>query len=105
MIPGVTYLPRPSMTSASVGALTVVPTAAILPSRSSTLPFRMVGPAAVMMVTSRMSVARATGATYVLGNGSALGADTAPAPGAGLLVSGRAAVAAVAGRGCVAGGT
>src|SRR5688572_32726761 len=106
-MPGVNTLPRPSMTSASCGALTVVPTAAILPSRSRTLPFRMVGPAAVMIVTSRINVARDAGATYVLGKGSALGADTAPAPGAGRPVSGRAAavVAGVAGRGEVVGVT
>ncbi len=36
MIPGVTYLPEASMTVASSGARTSVPTAAILPSRTST---------------------------------------------------------------------
>src|SRR6202022_4901181 len=39
MMPGVTYLPVPSMTTASAGAVTEVPTAAIFPSRSSTDPF------------------------------------------------------------------
>src|SRR6476661_1951415 len=58
MIPGVTYLPVPSMTTASDGAVTLVPTSAILPSRRSTLPLRMVGPAAVRIVTLRISVGR-----------------------------------------------
>src|SRR6478609_9598475 len=58
MMPGVTYLPVPSITSASLGAETDDPTSAILPSRSSTLPLRIVGPAAVRMVTLRMSVVR-----------------------------------------------
>ena len=62
MMPGVRNLPRPSMTSASGGALTVAPTAAILPSRRRTLPFRIVGPAAVMIVTLRINVVRDVGA-------------------------------------------
>src|SRR5512132_3566283 len=99
MTPGVTYFPRPSITSASAGALTVVPTAAIVPSRSSTLPLRIVGPAAVMIVTSRISVAREGGITYVLGNGSALGREIAPAPGGVRPVSARAPAAGVVGRG------
>jgi hypothetical protein len=88
------------MTSASAGALTAVPTAAIFPSRRSTLPFRIVGPAAVMIVTSRISVARVGGAVYVLGNGSALGADTAPAPTGARALSVRAAAVGEAGPGC-----
>src|SRR6185369_5204422 len=89
------------MISASPGAVTEVPTAAIFPSRNRTLPPRMVGPAAVRTVTLRMSVARDAGTTYVLGKGSALGAETAPAPGGNRVVS-RAGAGAVAGRGCAA---
>src|ERR1051326_1860121 len=58
MIPGVTYLPLPSMTTASDGALTDVPTAVILPFERMTEPFRIVGPAAVRIVTFRMTVGR-----------------------------------------------
>ena len=79
MMPGVTYLPAPSITSASAGASTVAPTSAILPSRMSTLPLRIVGPAAVRIVTLRISVGRDGNGGYVLGNGSALGVETAPA--------------------------
>src|SRR5882762_1994431 len=39
MMPGVTYLPVPSITKASAGAFTDAPTATILPSRSNTEPF------------------------------------------------------------------
>ena len=41
MMPGVTYLPVPSMTSASAGALTVAPTAAIFPFCSRIAPLRI----------------------------------------------------------------
>src|SRR5215213_6634061 len=81
MMPGVTYLPAASMTTASAGAFTVAPTAEILPPCIRIAPFRIVGPAAVMMLTLRITVGRDGYATYVDGNGSALGALTAPAPG------------------------
>jgi hypothetical protein len=58
MMPGVTHLPLASMTTASDGALTFVPTAATLPSRSSTEPFVIAGPVAVRIVAFRMSVVR-----------------------------------------------
>src|SRR5688572_15869829 len=82
MSPGVTNLPAPSMITASVGAARLAPTPAILPSRRSTAPFWIVGPAAVITVTFRISVVRDGNGRYVLGKGSALGDDTAPAPGA-----------------------
>jgi hypothetical protein len=41
---------------------------------------RIAGPAAVRMVTLRITVARIAKGRYVLGNGSALGAESAPAP-------------------------
>src|ERR1044072_2930677 len=82
-IPGVTYLPVPSITTASGGALTAVPTAAIFPSRSNTEPFTIVGPAAVIIVTLRISVARRGKGLYVLGNGSAFSIDAPPGPGEG----------------------
>src|SRR5688500_3679907 len=66
------------MTTASAGASTVAPTAAIFPSRSSTDPLRIVGPAAVSMVAFLMTVVRDGNGLYVLGNGSAFGADSAP---------------------------
>src|SRR6185503_228791 len=50
IIPGVTYFPVPSITNASAGAFTVVPTATILPSRKSTEPFAIEGPPAVIIV-------------------------------------------------------
>src|SRR6266542_1125029 len=80
MIPGVTYLPVPSMTTASDGASTVAPTAVILPFCTRTLPFRIVGPAAVMMLTLRMTSVRDGKGTYVLGKGSAFGRETPPRP-------------------------
>src|SRR5689334_11915995 len=89
MIPGVTYLPVPSITSASAGAVTFAPTCAILPFVRSTAPLRIVGPAAVRIVTLRMTVGRDAYGRYVLGKGSALGAETAPAPAA---FDGRAAL-------------
>ena len=58
MIPGVTYLPAPSITSASAGELTVAPTAAIFPFWSRIAPFRIRGPAAVRMLTLRITVVR-----------------------------------------------
>jgi hypothetical protein len=56
--PGVTYLPAPSSTTASAGASTDWPTAAIFPSRRRIAPSRIVGPAAVRMVTLRITVGR-----------------------------------------------
>src|SRR5690349_12027112 len=86
MMPGVTYLPVPSMTTASAGAFTLGPTWAILPFVRSTAPFRMVGPAAVRIVTFRMTVGREANGRYVLGKGSALGVEVAPGPGPATLV-------------------
>src|ERR1700688_2182977 len=84
MIPGVTYLPVPSMTSApSAGGATFAPTATILPLRKRIEPLRITGPAAVSRVTLRISVARLGNAVYVDGYGSASGRETAPGPGVG----------------------
>src|SRR3954464_2263237 len=58
MIPGVTYLPAPSIISASAGALTVAPIAAIFPFWSRMAPFLIVGPAAVSRLTFRITVVR-----------------------------------------------
>src|SRR5688500_2495963 len=80
--PGVTYFPAPSMTTASVGASKVAPTAATLPRRSTPAPLRISGPAAVKMFTFRITVARDGKGRYVLAKGSALGTDRAPEPGA-----------------------
>src|SRR5262249_55592787 len=80
-IPGVTYLPVPSMIRASAGAVIEVPTAAIFPSRSRTDPFWIEGPTAVMIVALRISVVRRGNGLYVLGNGSAFGKDVPPGPG------------------------
>src|ERR1700686_1984422 len=80
MMPGVTYLPAPSMTIASAGALTAAPTAAIFPFWSRIAPFRIIGPAAVRMLTLRITVGREGNGVYVLGNGSAFGVDVAPSP-------------------------
>src|SRR5437868_4585887 len=80
MMPGVRYLPEPSTTRASAGGVTVVPTCAIRPFTSTTDPLRIVGPAAVMIVTLRITVGRDAKGRYVLGKGSALGAERPPAP-------------------------
>src|SRR6476620_5471444 len=80
MMPGVTYFPAPSITSASAGALTVAPTAATLPFCRRIAPFRISGPAAVKMLTLRITVVRDGKGTYVLGNGSALGVEVPPRP-------------------------
>src|SRR5688572_3488696 len=74
--PGVTYLPVPSMTTASAGAFTVAPISTILPSRRRIDPLRIAGPAAVIMVALRMTVGRDGYGTYVLGNGLAFGEDS-----------------------------
>ena len=50
MMPGVTYLPVPSMTFAPAGTGTSAPTAAILPSRMTIVPFSIVPLDAVMIV-------------------------------------------------------
>ena len=84
MMPGVMYLPVPSTTTASDGAVRFAPTAAIFPSRSSTDAFEIVGPAAVITVAFRISVVRDGNGRYVLGNGSAFGAETPPRPGPNL---------------------
>src|SRR5690348_8583542 len=80
MIPGVTNLPVPSMTTASAGASTDAPTAAIFPSRSRIAPLWTAGPAAVRIVTLRMTVGFDGRGWYVLGNGSAFGVEVAPSP-------------------------
>jgi len=88
--------------------VTLAPTAAILPSRSTIVPFRIVGPAAVRMVALRIATTPDGTGRYVLGKGSAFGAATAPAPGGvggvesfcvAAAVCGEAAGAAVAGGG------
>src|SRR3970282_2000740 len=81
MTPGVTYFPVPSTTWASEGTVTLAPTATILPSRSRMVPLGIAGPVAVRMVALRMATGPDGTGRYVLGNGSAFGADTAPAPG------------------------
>src|SRR6266404_1771663 len=80
-IPGVTYLPVPSITKASVGALIETPTAAIFPSRNNTEPLRIDGPAAVIIVAFRIRVGRPGKGRYVLGNGFAFGSEVPPGPG------------------------
>src|SRR2546423_6465329 len=80
MIPGVTYLPAPSITSASAGASTVAPTPAIFPFCMRIAPFLISGPAAVRMLTFRITVGREAKGAYVLGNGSAFGVDIDPRP-------------------------
>ena len=80
-MPGVTYFPVPSMTTASAGAFTVAPTETTFPSCMRIVPFRMSGPAAVKMFTLRITVGRDGYGVYVLGNGLAFGAESAPAPG------------------------
>ena len=81
MIPGVTYLPVPSMTTASAGAVIDAPTATIFPFRSSTEPFGIDCPAAVMIVALRIKVVRLGNGLYVLGKGFAFGDDVPPGPG------------------------
>ena len=81
MMPGVTYLPVPSITTASAGALIDVPTDTIFPSRNRIDAFCIVGPAAVIIVALRISVVCDGNGTYVLGNGLAFGSDRAPFPG------------------------
>jgi hypothetical protein len=50
-------------------------------------PFLMSGPAAVRILTLRMTVGRDGNGTYVLGNGSASGVEVAPSPTAAAVVS------------------
>lgn len=73
-------MPAPSITVAPAGIATVAPTATIFPSAMETIPFRMVGPAAVMTLTFRITRGGAAMRAYVLGNGSAFGRDTPPGP-------------------------
>src|SRR6187397_559056 len=73
------------MTISSAGASTCVPTAAILPSWTSTAPPRIAGPAAVITVTLRMTIGFDAGAWYVEGKGSSFGDDRPPRPGGGFL--------------------
>jgi hypothetical protein len=85
MIPGVTYFPAPSITVAPAGIATVGPTATIFPSAIEIMPFVIVGPAAVMRFTFRMTSGADENRVYVLGNGSSFGLETAPRPVAGTL--------------------
>src|SRR2546423_13757699 len=94
MIPGVTYLPAPSITSASAGASTVAPTPGFAPCGMRIAPFLISGPAAVRMLTFRITVVREGKGAYVLGNGSAFGVDIAPRPTSGVAES-RAGVVVV----------
>src|SRR5688572_13160872 len=80
MMPGVTYLPAPSMTVAPVGTVTIGPSATIFPSAMEIIPLRIVGPAAVMMFTLRMTSGGEGKRAYVLGNGLAFGVETPPSP-------------------------
>src|SRR6476469_967724 len=80
MNPGVTYFPPPSITTASDGAVTLAPTDSIFPSFRRIEPFVILGPAAVKMVTFLMTVVFDGKGLYVLGNGSAFWAESAPRP-------------------------
>jgi hypothetical protein len=57
-------------------------------------PFLIIGPAAVRMLTLRMTVVREGKGAYVLGNGSAFGVDADPRPKSACVES-RAGVAEV----------
>src|SRR5688572_31972968 len=83
MIPGVTYFPAPSITVAPCGMATVGPTATIFPSAIEIMPLVIVGPAAVITLTFRITSGADAKRVYVLGNGSSFGLDTAPRPVAG----------------------
>ena len=76
MMPGVTYLPAPSMTFAPAGTATSAPTAAILPSRMTIVPFGIVAPDAVMIVAFVMATSRPA---------AGMGSDTAERSSAGAL--------------------
>src|SRR5690348_7431665 len=87
MIPGVTYFPVPSMTTASLpascvmrGSFALFVTSTIFPSFITIAPRWIVGPAAVRSVTFLMTVGREGKGLYVLGYGSAFGNDRAPGP-------------------------
>jgi hypothetical protein len=58
MTPGVTKRPVASITTASAGAFTTAPTAAIFPSTISTWPLGITCPAAVITVPPRIRVGR-----------------------------------------------
>src|SRR5579872_4876368 len=114
MIPGVTNLPVPSITTGDsppsacliAGSSVLLPTAAILLSFMRSAPFTMRGPTAANMVTFSMSVGWEGGGVSGLVYGAALGTERAPGPAvAGGVVAVRAAVvSARAGTGaCVAG--
>ncbi len=92
MNPGVTNFPPPSITTASAGAVTLAPTDSIFPSLRRIAPFVMRGPAAVRIVTFLMTVVFDGKGLYVLGNGSALGVDSAPRPAVVVLESLRCAL-------------
>jgi hypothetical protein len=60
-IPGITYLPLPSMTRAPAGTATLAPTAAIFPSRITTVPREIVPFEAVMIVALVIATRRPAG--------------------------------------------
>src|ERR1035437_1481898 len=95
MMPGVTYFPVPSMTTAPAGAATVAPTETTLPSCMRIAPFRVRGPAAVKMFTLRITVGGDEYGLYVLGKGSAFGTLSAPGPGPVCAATGSAANSSV----------
>jgi hypothetical protein len=79
MTPGVTHFPAASMISASAGAVTAGPTAAILPSRSRMDPRSIAGPLAVRIVALQISIVREGKGLYVEMKG--LGVDAEPVCG------------------------
>jgi len=58
MMPGVTHLPWPSMTSAPAGGARLAPTATILPWSKTTVPLSICWPVAVSTVAPTMAVNR-----------------------------------------------
>src|SRR5687768_16246595 len=71
--PGVTQRPFASITVAPAGAVSCVPTPAILPSTMSTSPLSMRVPVPVSTVAPRISVGVERGIVYVEANGAGVG--------------------------------
>ena len=89
--PGMRYLSVPSITRTPLGISTSLPTAVIVPSCTTTVPFSMTAPVMVMIVTLRIAMSCATVGAATAGAAAAARTPTAaraanPCLGEGLIV-------------------
>ena len=84
--PGMRYLSVPSITRTPSGISTSLPTAVILPSRTTTVPFSMTAPVMVMTVTLRIAMSCATAGAAAAARTPTAARAANPCLGEGLIV-------------------